>query len=102
MKPKYQMLAHAIALGRLQGLSDREISRRLGYFETYVNAITAYNPEIEKEAQRLTRAILKTKEVLFHDINQAREYLLNRLMGLAGDAIKPYEEILKDKHVTLY
>jgi len=33
MKPKHQILAYAIALSCLQDLGDREISRKLGYFE---------------------------------------------------------------------
>jgi len=33
MKSKHQILAYAIVLSCLQDLGDREISRKLGYFE---------------------------------------------------------------------
>ena len=97
MKDRLELLANSIAFGRLQGLSDQEISKKLGKVPQYVTQMLRNNPALEMKVKELTsRAILKERNALDR-LASIKEQIISQLSELAGEAVQVYADILKDE-----
>lgn len=99
MKDKLELLANSIAFGRLQQLTDKEISKSLGKSQPYVTMTLKQNPALALRVKELTsKAIIRERNALERLAN-IKSKIVDQLAELVDDAVGVYALILKDAKI---